>query len=451
MVKNLLKKGCLVVSVLLGLGSNVLAQETSVTFNVSDGGKTLTISGQGDLTTYQAVSDELKFTPEAISKVTYNNNQQVSATTVYDDNVTYSAKYPRKITSLYPEYVSANVAYSWNEDKITAGLYHYGLKSGSTWEYEWTKVESTDNVDTDISWPNGIKSSNYATSADGTGRILYDDFLNGNYYTTSLTNVTFNSDKIDNLYVVSDNKYVKLAADAIYKATESYYYYSLEDWNLYRIINEADLIRMGYLEHPTEGVAQMLNYMLTKSNTYEKIQFANVGTGAMTIDKDIVKAILYPSATANSVLTTLDLGAATCKDFSKETFAANGAQGYSALETLTLPLNESKETPAQVVFYLQGQNFKLTHVIVPEGYGKIGANTFYTGGGVTLLTNVTLPNSLTEIGEEAFLYAGKLASIELGANLTYIGKEAFVGTGLTSISFPENLDKIDDGAFSGCI
>ena len=448
MVKNLLKKVCLVVSVLLGLGSNVQAQETaSVTF--TEDGKTLTISGQGDLTTYQAVSDELKFTPEAISKVTYNNNQQVSATTVYDDNVTYSAKYPRKITSLYPEYVSANVAYSWNEDKITAGLYHYGLKSGSTWEYEWTKVESTDNVDTDFSWPNGIKSSNYATSADGTGRILYDDFLNGNYYTTSLTNVTFNSDKIDNLYVVSDNKYVKLAADAIYKATESYYYYSLEDWSLYRIINEADLIRMGYLEHPTEGVAQMLNYMLTKSNTYEKIQFANVGTGAMTIDKDIVKAILYPSATANSVLTTLDLGAATCKDFSKETFAANGAQGYSALETLTLPLNESKETPAQVVFYLQGENFKLTHVIVPEGYEKIGANTFYTGGGVTLLTNITLPNSLTEIGEKAFLYAGKLASIELGANLTYIGKEAFVGTGLTSISFPENLDKIDDGAFCG--
>lgn len=49
MVKVLLKKVCLVVSVLLGLGSNVQAQETSVTFNVSDEGKTLTISGQGDL------------------------------------------------------------------------------------------------------------------------------------------------------------------------------------------------------------------------------------------------------------------------------------------------------------------------------------------------------------------------------------------------------------------
>ena len=416
MVKNLLKKGYLVVSVLLGLGSNVLAQKTSVTFNVSDGDKTLTISGHGDLTTYQAVSDELKFTPDAYTKVDCSNNQKVSATTVYDVNDTYKADYPQKITSLYPDYVSADVAYSWNEDKI-GGLFYT-----TDWGNTWKAVQSSDKVDLGNRWEDGNEYSKYSTTEDKSGRILMADFKKGNYYTTSLTNVTFKSDKIDNLYVVSDNKYVKLAADAKYKDTESYYYF-LGNWSQYREINEADLIRMGYLEHPTETLAQMLNYMLTKSNTYEKIQFANVGTGAMTIDKDIVKAILYPSATANSVLTTLDLGAATCKDFSKETFAANGAQGYSALETLTLPLNESKETPAQVVFYLQGQYFKLTHVIVPEGYEKIGANTF--------------------------LYAGKLASIELGANLTYIGKEAFVGTGLTSISFPENLDKIDDGAFYG--
>ena len=425
------------------MGSNVQAQETaSVTFNVLDGDKTLTISGQGDLTTYQAVSDELKFTPDAYTKVDCSNNQKVSATTVYDVNDTYKADYPQKITSLYPDYVSADVAYSWNEDKI-GGLFYT-----TDWGNTWKAVQSSDKVDLGNRWEDGNEYSKYSTTEDKSGRILMADFKKGNYYTTSLTNVTFKSDKIDNLYVVSDNKYVKLAADAKYKDTESYYYF-LGNWSQYREINEADLIRMGYLEHPTETLAEMLKYKLTKSNTFETIKFVNTGTGAMTIDKDIVKAILYPSATANSVLTTLDLGAATCKDFSKETFAANGAQGYSALETLTLPLNESKETPAQVVFYLQGQNFKLTHVIVPEGYGKIGANTFYTGGGVTLLTNVTLPNSLTEIGEKAFLYAGKLASIELGANLTYIGKEAFVGTGLTSISFPENLDKIDDGAFYG--
>ena len=457
MVKNLLKKVCLVVSVLLGLGSNVQAQETSVTFNVSDGGKTLTISGQGDLTTYKDVSDELKFTPEAISKVSYNNNQQVSATTVYDDKVTYSAMYPRKITSLYPDYVTADVAYSWNEEKITEGLYHYGLKSGSTWEYEWTKVESTDNVDTDVSYPNGIKSSNYAKSADGTDRILYDDFLNGDYYTTSLTNVAFRSDKLNNLYVVSGNKYVKLSADAEYNADETYYNYVENDYNFWGKISEEDLIRMGYLEHPTEGLAEMLNYMLTKSNDYETIRFVNEGTGAMTIDKDIVKAILYPSATANSVLTTLDLGAATCKDFSNETFAADGVHGTLALTNLTLPLTNKTRVlnegtgayvdkmvvPTQVISTL---NPVPTTVTIPEGYDRVGNEAFANSS----ITNINFPKTLTLIGESAFYNCKNIASITLNEGLENIGKKAFMGTSLTALHFPSTLQIIHDEAFRNC-
>lgn len=460
MVKNLLKKGCLVVSVLLGLGSNVQAQEAaSVTF--TEDGKTLTISGQGDLTTYQAVSDELKFTPDAYGKVTYNNNkQQVSATTVYDDNVTYSAPYPRKITSLYPDYVSADATYSWNEEKITEGLYHYGLKSGSTWEYEWTKVESTDNVDTGVSYPNGIKSSNYAKSADGTDRILYDDFLNGNYYTTSLTNVTFRNDKLNNLYVVSGNKYVKLSADAEYNADETYYNYVENDYNFWGEISEEDLIRMGYLEHPTEGLAEMLKYKLTKSNTFETIRFVNNGTGAMTIDKDIVKAILYPSATANSVLTTLDLGEATCTGFSKETFAAADGvhvQGTLALTNLTLPLtnktsvlSESTGTnvdkmvvPTQVISKL---NQVPTTVTIPEGYDRVGDEAFANSS----ITNINFPNTLTLIGESAFENCTNIASITLNEGLENIGKKAFMDTPLTALHFPSTLQIIHDEAFRNC-
>lgn len=464
MVKNLLKKGCLVVSVLLGLGSNVLAQEISVTFNVSDGGKTMTISGQGDLTTYQTVSDELKFTNEAITKVEDNNKQQVSATTVYDANVTYSAKYPQKITSLYPDYVSADVAYSWNKDKITDGLYHYGLKSGSTWEYEWTKVELFDNVDTECSYPNGIKSSNYAKSADGTDRILYDDFKNGNYYTTSLTNVNFRSDKINNLYVVSDNKYVKLSSDAPYNADETYYNYDENDYSFWRKIGEEDLIRMGYLEHPTESFAQMLNYMLTKSNPYEKIQFVNAGTGAMTINKDIVKAILYPSATANSVLTTLDLGAATCKDFSKETFAADVVKGTLALTNLTLPLTNktrvlSESTgvlvdkmvvPTQVISKL---NTGLTTVTIPEGYDRVGDEAFANSQMLlanSSITNVNFPNSLTLIGESAFYNCKNITTLTFNEGLENIGKKAFMDTHLTALNFPSTLKIIHDEAFRNC-
>ena len=128
MVKNLLKKGCLVVSVLLGLGSNVQAQETaSVTFNVSDGGKTMTISGQGDLTTYQVVSDELKFTIKGAEKVGIVNNQfnnsPVGTSAVYNEATSYYAYYPKKIASLYPDYAEATATYFWNEEKI-GSLFH---------------------------------------------------------------------------------------------------------------------------------------------------------------------------------------------------------------------------------------------------------------------------------------------------------------------------------------
>lgn len=456
MEKVLIKKICLMVSVLFAMGTQVQAQETSPsdTFNVSADGKTLTISGQGDLTTYQTTSDELKFTAKGAEKVgTVNNqyhNSPVGTSAVYNAATSYYAYYPKKIASLYPDYVNAkSVTTSWNEDKLE-NLYYYG-QNMTTYQWEWMKVNSSDAIhdsDEDCAWVDHKKYSNYSTTQSDEGRILFDTFVS-EYIVKTLSGVSF-KDK-NNLYVISDNKYVKLAEDAVYDENETYYYWDESSNDVTKVnfgaITQEEMLRMGYLEYPTETFAQMLNYKLTKSNTYEKIQFVNEGTGAMTINKDIVKAILYPSATANSVLTTLDLGAATCADFSKETFAADGANGTLALTSLTLPLSENKETPAEVVYYLQGNSqSKLKTVIIPEGYEKIGKQTF---SGAAYLTNIILPNSLQQIGEQAFLNANCLTSIDLASatNLTYIGKQAFFGTALTSVSFPENLDKIDDGAF----
>lgn len=407
MVKNLLKKGCLVVSVLLGLGSNVLAQETSVTFNVSDGGKTMTISGQGDLTTYKDVSDELKFMETGAEKVGTNNNQHynnpVGTSAVYNAATSYYAYYPKKIASLYPDYAEATATYFWNEEKI-GSLFHNEQKD-NVWG--WYKVELNDEVDLSGEW-----WSNYATDSEGNNRILISDFKNSDYFSTTLSNVTFKDNMKQYLYVISDNKYVKLAEDAVYDKNETYYYWDASSKDATKVnfgaITQDEMIRMGYLEHPIEGLAEMLKYELTKSNTFETIRFVNNGTGAMTIDKDIVKAILYP-ATANSVLTTLDLGAATCKDFSNETFAADGVNGTLALTNLTLPLtnktsvlSESTGTnvdkmvvPTQV---LSRFNSVPTTVTIPEGYDRVGNEAFANSS----ITNINFPNSLTLIGESAF-------------------------------------------------
>lgn len=463
MVKNLLKKVCLVVSVLLGLGSNVQAQKTSVTFNVSDDDKTLTISGQGDLTTYKDVSDELKFTETGAEKVGTNNNQHynnaVGTSAVYNAATSYYAYYPKKIASLYPDYVNAkSVTTSWNEDKLE-NLYYYGQNT-TTNQWEWMKVNSSDAIhdsDEDCAWADHKKYSNYSTTQNDEGRILFDTFVS-EYIVKTLSGVSFKNK--NNLYVISDNKYVKLAEDAVYDENETYYYWDASSKDATKVnfgaITQEEMIRMGYLEHPTEGVAEMLKYKLTKSNTFETIRFVNNGTGAMTIDKDIVKAILYP-ATANSVLTTLDLGAATCKDFSNETFAADGVNGTLALTNLTLPLTNktsvlSEKTgtnvdkmvvPTQVLSKL---NQVPTTVTIPEGYDRVGDEAFANSS----ITKVNFPKTLTLIGESAFLKCKYIASITLNEGLENIGKKAFMDTPLTALKFPSTLQIIHDEAFRNC-
>lgn len=469
MVKDLLKKGCLVVSVLIGLGGNVQAQETaSVTF--TEDGKTLTISGQGDLTTCQAVSDELKFTDKGAVKVGTANNQYhnspVGASAVYNAATPYYAYYPKKIASLYPNYVNAkSVTTSWNEDKLE-NLYYYGQNT-TTYRWEWMKVNSSDAIhdsDEDCTWAGHKKYSNYSTTQSDEGRILFDTFVS-EYIVKTLSGVTFKDNMKQYLYVISDNKYVKLAEDAVYDENETYYYWDESSNDVTKVnfgsITQDEMIRMGYLEHPTEGLAEMLNYKLTKSNTFETIRFVNNGTGAMTINKDIVKAILYPGtatdAKANSVLTTLDLGAATCKDFSKETFAADGVNGTLALTNLTLPLtnktsvlSESTGTyvdkmvvPTQVISKL---NQVPTTVTIPEGYDRVGDEAFAN----SLITNINFPTTLTLIGESAFCNCINIASITLNEGLENIGKKAFMGTHLTALNFPSKLKIIHDEAFRNC-
>ena len=466
MEKVLFKKVCLIVSVLFAMSTQLLAQETSpnVTFNVSDDGKTLTISSQGDLTTYQAVSDELKFTDKGAVKVgTVNNqyhNSPVGTSAVYNAATSYYAYYPKKIASLYPDYVNAkSVTTSWNEDKLE-NLYYYGQNT-TTYQWEWMKVNSSDAIhdsDEDCAWADHKKYSNYSTTQSDEGRILFDTFVS-EYIVKTLSGVSF-KDK-NNLYVISDNKYVKLAEDAVYDENETYYYWDESSNDVTKVnfgaITQEEMIRMGYLEYPTETFAQMLNYKLTKSNTYEKIQFVNEGTGAMTMNKDIVKAILYPSATANSVLTTLDLGAATCADFSKETFAADGANGTLALTSLTLPLTNKTRVlsesigalvdkmvvPTQVVSTL---NSGLTTVTIPEGYDRVGNEAFAN----SLITNINFPTTLTLIGESAFYNCTNIASITLNKGLENIGKKAFMGTSLTALNFPSTLKIIHDEAFRDC-
>jgi hypothetical protein len=66
------------------------------------------------------------------------------------------------------------------------------------------------------------------------------------------------------------------------------------------------------------------------------------------------------------------------------------------------------------------------------------------------LTNMTIPDSVTSIGESAFFDCG-LATVTFGMNVTNIGPVAFDACySLTSVAIPDSVTTIGDEAFSDC-
>ena len=67
------------------------------------------------------------------------------------------------------------------------------------------------------------------------------------------------------------------------------------------------------------------------------------------------------------------------------------------------------------------------------------------------LTSITIPKSVTAIGQETFHYCVSLTSLTLPDALTAIGKKAFYScNALTSVTFPKSITTIGENAFDGC-
>ena len=67
------------------------------------------------------------------------------------------------------------------------------------------------------------------------------------------------------------------------------------------------------------------------------------------------------------------------------------------------------------------------------------------------LTSITIPNSVTNIGERAFYGCSSLTSVTIGSSVTTIGSLAFYGcSGLKSIEIPNSVTTIGGSAFYGC-
>ena len=90
----------------------------------------------------------------------------------------------------------------------------------------------------------------------------------------------------------------------------------------------------------------------------------------------------------------------------------------------------------------------LTSITIPNSVTEIGNSAFYSCTG---LTGITIPNSVTRIGRSAFAYCESLTSITIPNSVTEIGNSAFYScTGLIGITIPNSVTKIGRSTFDSC-
>lgn len=93
-------------------------------------------------------------------------------------------------------------------------------------------------------------------------------------------------------------------------------------------------------------------------------------------------------------------------------------------------------------------NDELTDVVVPDGVTEIGEDTFKDCG---KLKKVILPDSLVTIGKGAFQGCSGLTEITIPDHVTTIDKNAFQGcSGLDAVAVPGKVAEIGEGAFDAC-
>ena len=104
--------------------------------------------------------------------------------------------------------------------------------------------------------------------------------------------------------------------------------------------------------------------------------------------------------------------------------------------------------PLQFEAILYLNNEKITELLIPNDVTEIKKYAFY---GCSSLKSVTIGNSVTSIGAEAFKGCNAITSVTIGNSVTSIGGSAFEEcSSLTSVTIGNSVTSIGAKAFNNC-
>lgn len=122
---------------------------------------------------------------------------------------------------------------------------------------------------------------------------------------------------------------------------------------------------------------------------------------------------------------------------------------YSCASLLRVNLNNCIE----IGNYAFSDCSKVISVIMPkvEKIGEGAFSRYSTFGGAPIFTEVTLPETLTQVGDGAFLGCEKLSTITIPESVKSLGDYTFAYcVELDNVVLPSTIEKIGEYAFAGC-
>ncbi len=189
-----------------------------------------------------------------------------------------------------------------------------------------------------------------------------------------------------------------------------------------------------------------LNFKGTKAqwNAIEKdnsLSYYAINCTVHCTDGDIEKAA-DPVATKDGLLYTLS-------DDGKY-YICSGTD--ASISSIITDANIASQVNGLPVNAIEADAFKnnreIQHVTIPDSVTGIGNNVFQ---GCKSLTEITIPERITRIG--AFMFSGcsALTYVKLGSRITYIENNVFQNCkSLTEITIPDSVNRIGELVFSGC-
>ncbi len=118
---------------------------------------------------------------------------------------------------------------------------------------------------------------------------------------------------------------------------------------------------------------------------------------------------------------------------------------HGEAQAIRIPAELDGDPVKQVFLYY---NDKITHIELPDSVTVIGEGAFVD---CISLTEITIPDSVTAISSGAFANCISLTEITIPDSVTVISGDAFVDCiSLTEITIPDSVTAISGGAFAGC-